>query len=523
MSDAQVADLLQQGIAAVKEGRKEDARHFLMQVVDLDEENEQGWLWLSGVVETAEEQRLCLENVLALNPNSRHAQSGLEWLDQQAPAPSPVKEQALPAAAQDRCPRCEEPISSTGSECPHCGLPLIITCPSCGRYTEVHLTSCSNCGQALGDFRQGTAYYLSLAQAYLNGRKSEQAEEILVRAMHEAPNDAHAFESAAALYAKMGQSDKAISVYQQAIELAPKNPDLYAHLGALYRQQLKLVDARAMYEQAAKLAGSDPEILIELADLCLEEGQPKKAQELLSQVLRKEPENARAHLLMGNAFAGQNNREQAYRHYSQAVQMSGPGTTVGLQAEQQMAALQSSVRRQAEARQAYTAGRDGLRPAKPRHRPGCLTIYAILLALGGFFGALSTLLMGVGLLLGGGLIEELVPMPSEVGALPISLSFTIIMLITLGLGLFVSLLNLSIAIGLWRLKNWARILVIVLQSLSFLGGIVQAALTVSTATREFAAVGAQAPSVIMLGFLLVGFLIQAYILFWFVANGELFD
>ena len=522
MSDAQVAELLQQGITAVREGRTADARRLLIQVVDLDEENEQGWLWLSGVVETAEDQRLCLENVLALNPNNRHAQAGLEHLAQTEPTPSFAQEQAPMAEALDLCPRCEQPISSAASECPHCWLPLIVTCPSCGQYNEVQLTSCANCGQAQGDFRQGTAYYLSLAQAYLDGRKSDRAEEIMDRALKEAPEDAQTFESVAALYEQIGRTDKAISVYQQAIELAPKNPDPYARLGALYGQQLKLADARAMYEQAAKLAGPEPAILVELAALNLQEGQPKPAQDLLSKALKKEPGNARAHLLMGDAFMGQHNREQAYRHYSQAVQMSDPSSAIRLQAEQKLTGMQSAARHQVEARQAY-AGREGPRQAKSRSRPGCLTIYAILLGLGGFSSALVLLLMGAGVLLGGSMIEELVPMPSDVAGVPITVSFTVAMLVMLGIGLFAAILNLSIAIGLWRLKNWARILVIIFQSISFLWNIVQAVLTVGTASREFAAVGAQTPTIIMLVSLLVGFLIQAYIIFWFVANRELFD
>ncbi|HLF28933.1 MAG TPA: hypothetical protein VJG32_21615 [Anaerolineae bacterium] len=82
-------DLLQQGIAAVKAGQRDTARALLMQVIEADEKNEQAWLWLSGAVETADDRRVCLENVLALNPNNAAAQRGLAKL---GPAPAPPEQ-----------------------------------------------------------------------------------------------------------------------------------------------------------------------------------------------------------------------------------------------------------------------------------------------------------------------------------------------------------------------------------------------------------------------------------------------
>jgi tetratricopeptide (TPR) repeat protein len=77
--------LLKQGIAALKAGRKAEARDLLMQVVEQDERNEMAWLWLSGAVETEEERRICLENALAINPNNSGAQRGLEGLRKTSP------------------------------------------------------------------------------------------------------------------------------------------------------------------------------------------------------------------------------------------------------------------------------------------------------------------------------------------------------------------------------------------------------------------------------------------------------
>lgn len=96
-----ISNLLQQGIAAAKAGQKVEARTLLMQVIEADERNEQGWLWLAGVVEDPNDMRTCLENVLALNPDHKQARKGLAWLDQRhgpvmAERVDPVQSEVVP-------------------------------------------------------------------------------------------------------------------------------------------------------------------------------------------------------------------------------------------------------------------------------------------------------------------------------------------------------------------------------------------------------------------------------------------
>jgi len=78
---ASANELLRKGIAAAREGDKATARDLFQQVVDLDEKNEKGWFWLASVVETDDERRTCLENVLHLNPANERAQQALETLN----------------------------------------------------------------------------------------------------------------------------------------------------------------------------------------------------------------------------------------------------------------------------------------------------------------------------------------------------------------------------------------------------------------------------------------------------------
>jgi hypothetical protein len=77
---------LQAGITAAREGRQNDARALLQQGLQADPRSEQGWLWMSTVVETDPERRICLERVLTINPHNQTALAALERLDTSASA-----------------------------------------------------------------------------------------------------------------------------------------------------------------------------------------------------------------------------------------------------------------------------------------------------------------------------------------------------------------------------------------------------------------------------------------------------
>jgi tetratricopeptide (TPR) repeat protein len=91
---------LQEGIAAYKQGQKQQARRSIKQALRLNPKNENAWLWLSGVVESDEQRRTCLDRALAINPNNKAARRGLALLTAEPPPekrPSPQPEPPLPA------------------------------------------------------------------------------------------------------------------------------------------------------------------------------------------------------------------------------------------------------------------------------------------------------------------------------------------------------------------------------------------------------------------------------------------
>ena len=165
MEETDLKQLLRDGITAARAGQKEQARDLLLRVIDQNDRSEPAWLWLSGVVDDPEERRICLENVLAVNPNNAAAQTGLRFLtssDQQEPAlpappqpsaPQPVVQAAGPALQPDlQAPPA--PVPST----PHRSAPTTIEfdpygCPYCGGSVTSDEPRCDHCGR-LVELRQ---------------------------------------------------------------------------------------------------------------------------------------------------------------------------------------------------------------------------------------------------------------------------------------------------------------------------------------------------------------------------------
>lgn len=77
---ANVNGIVKEAIRSYRSGNKDEARELLLRATELDEQNEQAWMWLSAVVESVEDQMVCLENVLVINPENGDAQRGLAML-----------------------------------------------------------------------------------------------------------------------------------------------------------------------------------------------------------------------------------------------------------------------------------------------------------------------------------------------------------------------------------------------------------------------------------------------------------
>jgi hypothetical protein len=118
--------------------------------------------------------------------------------------------------------------------------------------------------------------------------------------------------------------------------------------------------------------------------------------------------------------------------------------------------------------------------ADQRQRPGCVTAFAILVVIGAIFSVLNQFIP----VISGSAWDE----GNIIGAV---------------VALSLAGLSIAVAVGLWRLKNWARIATIVLLGLNML------ILVALLASGFYPAV--------------IGILVNGYCIYWFAANKQYFE
>jgi tetratricopeptide (TPR) repeat protein len=338
MAASEVEALVQQGISASKAGDKRRARQLLQQAVQLDPKNESAWLWLSDTLADVGFRRLCLEKVLALNPNNAAARKGLEALracppveaaPSEAPTPLdtppqpsagtrlraatqpslPIPPEAPPwssARTQPRLPLPPEeapsplsssPTPSPGSNhrdqilhpagsrseyyCPWCNAPvysgLALTCPECQRQLEF---DCPRCAESVP--LEKTA--CPRCGHDLGDFRQKQA--YLARLGE-------------AYYAK-GWADRALPVYQYLLEMEPRRVAHHVRLSQIYDQLEKTDEAAAEAERAAALDPLNVEALDRLGHWYLKRGQHQRAAELAARLTALKDRSPRLTLLLGD-------------------------------------------------------------------------------------------------------------------------------------------------------------------------------------------------------------------------------
>jgi tetratricopeptide (TPR) repeat protein len=352
MTSPYLQTLLREGIDAARAGQKERARELLQQVVETDQTNLQAWLWLSSVVDEWADKHVCLENVLTLDPNHQAAQAGLAWLDQHAP-PLTLRETApfthemsAPAAraepapkAKIPCPFCGQPVHKQATVCRHCGFPLSIDCPACGAPVDVQMKACPQCGQKTGDYRRGPLYFASLATAYQEHSRHDQALKSwrIVEALDPShPDlDLHLGEAQVAI----GQTNEAIASFQRALERQPGQLTACLALGEIMGQLHRWQEAHVLYTQALAATPDSPQAHFALGSLLMETNELKTAFAHIHQTTQLDPQHGPAWLRLGQLYELAGELRSATHAYERAIALLPPGSLDGKEAQRQMEKL----------------------------------------------------------------------------------------------------------------------------------------------------------------------------------------
>ncbi|MBN1285799.1 MAG: PD40 domain-containing protein [Anaerolineae bacterium] len=114
MANIEIQSLLRTGIEAVRAGNKAKARRIFERVLEIDDSNEMAWMWMASVVQTPDERRVCLENVLDINPNNERAVKALARL--KAGLASSARSESKPASRITRVKPKSPPPRASAAE-----------------------------------------------------------------------------------------------------------------------------------------------------------------------------------------------------------------------------------------------------------------------------------------------------------------------------------------------------------------------------------------------------------------------
>lgn len=81
--------MMRLGHACYVQGARKQAHRYWRRAALIDPGNEMVWFSLLNVVETDEDRRVCLENILAINPHNKEALAQLGMIDA-SPQESPI-------------------------------------------------------------------------------------------------------------------------------------------------------------------------------------------------------------------------------------------------------------------------------------------------------------------------------------------------------------------------------------------------------------------------------------------------
>ena len=203
------------------------------------------------------------------------------------------------------------------------------------------------------------------AQAYIDADRLSEAEKVTSTALAAFENEGWAHGSHARALLAMGEPAKAVGELDRAVELSPDDASLYALRGDATREVGSSEDAKTNYEKALRLDPGQPRALSGFVALLIDTGDFTRAAEIIEQMdkakvrdLRADEQRVRFLIRTGAGQSGVSTMRNAVGRHRNNVALRLAGARVYLQAEDYTRAgtyFQQAKRSGADARLADTA------------------------------------------------------------------------------------------------------------------------------------------------------------------------
>ena len=158
----------------------------------------------------------------------------------------------------------------------------------------------------------------SLLEHYQKGRFSD-AEKLALSITQRFPNHVFGWKVLAEVFRQKGRISEALIPGQKAVELDPQDSEVHSNLGITLHHSGKLEEAEASYKKAIALKPDFAEVHGNLAVTLQELGKLQEAEASYRQAIALNPNNAEAHSNLGVTLKDLGRLEEAEASYAQAV------------------------------------------------------------------------------------------------------------------------------------------------------------------------------------------------------------
>ena len=160
---------------------------------------------------------------------------------------------------------------------------------------------------------------LNILLDHYQNRRFSDAEKLAVSIIQKYPNHHFAYKVLGAVFRQAGKKSEAVMANQKAAALSPQDAEAHKNLGSTLKELGRLEEAEASYAQAIALKPDFVEAHNNLGNILREMGKLNKAEFSYRQAIALKPDYAQAHNNFGVTLRELGRFEEAEASYGQAI------------------------------------------------------------------------------------------------------------------------------------------------------------------------------------------------------------
>lgn len=163
--------------------------------------------------------------------------------------------------------------------------------------------------------------YLEFGRALIHREKYQEAASILRIAVEKMPDSSTAHYELGLALVKMGQWEAALPEIQAAVERKPTSAQFHFYLAAIHTRLKHVPEATREYEKALEIDRNHFESNLTYGRLLFLEGHAEAALPKLLRAVKVDPESAKAHAFLADAYQQLGQAENASRERAKAAEL----------------------------------------------------------------------------------------------------------------------------------------------------------------------------------------------------------